>query len=346
MRILLAAPDGLFAAALGSWLAHLCEGVHVRRCDRDPRTALPGQAGLQLVLVELDGLAQTAALAVIAGFRDLYPSTPLIALSSALDDAFASEVLRAGAQAHLPKSLSETRALSVIGAALQGKQGARVAAPQESPGMQDVLPRSSDGRFGLTARELEMLELACGGLSNLEISRRCAITEGVVKLHLHRAYQKLGVQGRLQAARIVEHLDRVREMRIGRIEDRAALLDWLLPHMSHEVHRKGQVLFRKGEPGDAMYYLQRGSVQLPEIEAEMHEGDVFGEIGIFAPGRARTSSARCASEVHVFRLTAEHARRLCFENPQFAYYLIRLVADRLAEERQQAREGPSRLLKN
>jgi two-component system, NarL family, nitrate/nitrite response regulator NarL len=126
---------------------------------------------------------------------------------------------------------------------------------------------------------------------------------------------------------------------VRRIEDRAALLDWLLPHMSHEVHRKGQVLFRKGEPGDAMYYLQRGSVQLPEIEAEMHEGDVFGEIGIFAPGRARTSSARCASEVHVFRLTAEHARRLCFENPQFAYYLIRLVADRLAEERQQAREG-------
>ena len=38
--------------------------------------------------------------------------------------------------------------------------------------------------------------LACRGLSNKEIARQIGISEGVVKLHLHRVYWKLGVQGR------------------------------------------------------------------------------------------------------------------------------------------------------
>jgi len=46
----------------------------------------------------------------------------------------------------------------------------------------------------LTPQERRIAGLAYRGLSNKEIARKS--NEGVVKLHLHRVYWKLGVQGR------------------------------------------------------------------------------------------------------------------------------------------------------
>ena len=49
----------------------------------------------------------------------------------------------------------------------------------------------------LTPRELAVVELTVEGLSNKLVARKLAITEGTVKLHLHRAYEKLRVRGRV-----------------------------------------------------------------------------------------------------------------------------------------------------
>jgi DNA-binding NarL/FixJ family response regulator len=49
----------------------------------------------------------------------------------------------------------------------------------------------------LTPREFTIARLAAKGLDNPEIALRLSITEGTVKLYLHRIYQKLGVKGRL-----------------------------------------------------------------------------------------------------------------------------------------------------
>lgn len=71
----------------------------------------------------------------------------------------------------------------------------------------DVLvrpPASSDvaeSRLqGLTDREREVLSLASVGNSNKAISRKLAISEHTVKLHMHHVYEKLGVPNRTAAA--------------------------------------------------------------------------------------------------------------------------------------------------
>ncbi|MFE5322978.1 LuxR C-terminal-related transcriptional regulator [Paenibacillus sp. NPDC056579] len=51
----------------------------------------------------------------------------------------------------------------------------------------------------LTAREQEVLQLIAEGLSNKAIAERLVLAEGTVKLHLHRIYGKLQVNGRIQA---------------------------------------------------------------------------------------------------------------------------------------------------
>ncbi|RTE02443.1 LuxR C-terminal-related transcriptional regulator [Paenibacillus whitsoniae] len=53
--------------------------------------------------------------------------------------------------------------------------------------------------FMLTAREEEVLQLLAEGLSNKSIASRLVLTEGTVKLHLHRIYSKLQVANRIQA---------------------------------------------------------------------------------------------------------------------------------------------------
>ena len=58
----------------------------------------------------------------------------------------------------------------------------------------------------LTHRELELLQLMCEGLSNLEISKRLNLAVGTVKFHFVNAFGKLGVQRRTQAVAVVVYL--------------------------------------------------------------------------------------------------------------------------------------------
>jgi DNA-binding CsgD family transcriptional regulator len=78
----------------------------------------------------------------------------------------------------------------------------------------DVLPRppTSVGRAGsrlvvLTDREREVLSLASVGNSNKVISRKLAISEHTVKLHMHHVYEKLGVANRTAAASLLRTED-------------------------------------------------------------------------------------------------------------------------------------------
>lgn len=53
---------------------------------------------------------------------------------------------------------------------------------------------------GLTRRELEILLLACEGMSNGKLARHLWVTEQTVKFHLSNVYRKLDVSNRTQAA--------------------------------------------------------------------------------------------------------------------------------------------------
>jgi DNA-binding NarL/FixJ family response regulator len=52
----------------------------------------------------------------------------------------------------------------------------------------------------LTDREREMARFVTAGLSNKQIARKAGIREGTVKIHLHNAYEKLGVANRTMLA--------------------------------------------------------------------------------------------------------------------------------------------------
>ena len=53
--------------------------------------------------------------------------------------------------------------------------------------------------LGITARELEILTLIAGGLSNREIATQLFVSENTVKTHCARVFDKLGAARRTQA---------------------------------------------------------------------------------------------------------------------------------------------------
>lgn len=54
----------------------------------------------------------------------------------------------------------------------------------------------------LSPREIEVLQLAAGGMENKQIARALGIGEATVKTHLSEAFQRLGATGRAEAVAI------------------------------------------------------------------------------------------------------------------------------------------------
>jgi CRP-like cAMP-binding protein len=101
--------------------------------------------------------------------------------------------------------------------------------------------------------------------------------------------------------------------------------------MHAETHAAGEVLFKQGDPANRLYVIQHGRVRFPELGEVVGDGQVFGEVGLFAPQNARTVSAVCDGDCSLYTITRETVLELYYQNPKFGLFLIRLVAGRVFE---------------
>ena len=69
-----------------------------------------------------------------------------------------------------------------------------------------VLDQVKLQQLGITARELEILQLIAGGLSNREIAEKLFVSENTVKTHSSRLFEKLSAKRRTQAVQIAKDL--------------------------------------------------------------------------------------------------------------------------------------------
>jgi len=65
-----------------------------------------------------------------------------------------------------------------------------------------VLNETRRRELGVTARELEILELMAQGLSNREIAEKLFVSENTVKTHASRLFDKLNAKRRTEAAQL------------------------------------------------------------------------------------------------------------------------------------------------
>ena len=105
--------------------------------------------------------------------------------------------------------------------------------------------------------------------------------------------------------------------------------EWLLPHARESTLPAGQVLFNKGDPGDRLYYLVAGTILFNEIAVEIGAGTLFGEIAFFTRDGCRTQTAIATSECKLLSIDGDQLKELYLQNPEFGWYLIQLIAQRL-----------------
>lgn len=105
----------------------------------------------------------------------------------------------------------------------------------------------------------------------------------------------------------------------------------LLPFMRRHAVRAGETVFRKGDYADGMHYIGSGRVEITELGVALGAGEVFGEIGLFAPDQKRTATVVAATDCDLYVLSEAKARELYFQDPGFAFAILRLITMRLLE---------------
>lgn len=107
---------------------------------------------------------------------------------------------------------------------------------------------------------------------------------------------------------------------------------WLRPYMRTGKYKAGEVLFRKGDLADHLYFLAEGRIELVELDRTIEPGRVFGEIAFFAPDGRRTGTARCRDACTILRIDETTFRQLYFQNPDFGFEVVRLITQRLSAD--------------
>ena len=107
--------------------------------------------------------------------------------------------------------------------------------------------------------------------------------------------------------------------------------EWLKPFMARRRHRRGDVLFRRGDIADEMFIPLSGRFRLAELGVDVPMGQMVGELGFLAPKNLRTQTLECVADGDVLTINYEDLRQLYFQNPEFGFYFLRLTTGRLFE---------------
>jgi len=105
--------------------------------------------------------------------------------------------------------------------------------------------------------------------------------------------------------------------------------DWLRPFMSRRRFAAGDILFRKGDEADALYYTITGRFRLAETGLEIPAGQVVGELALLAPDKKRTQTLECVEPGEMMVASYSQVKQIYYQNPEFGFYFLELTSARL-----------------
>lgn len=130
--------------------------------------------------------------------KDL-PETKVIMLTMLDQEGYVYEAVKAGATGYLLKNTSLDELVKAIKEVYKG--GATLHPEAQAQLLKEYvyLAQSNRDTYGLSERELEVLQLLGDGLSNKEIADKLFISIQTVKTHITHIFEKLGVKDRTEA---------------------------------------------------------------------------------------------------------------------------------------------------
>ena len=153
---------------------------------------------MDIDMPNLDGVTATTLI------RGCLPATNVLLLAVHDEDTRIVTAVRAGAFGYILTDVDHADLLRIIRAAYRGEHVLSPSLPDRfaRQALAAVGQAQGDSHAilsGLTDREREILACAAAGWSNKEIADHLFLSIETVKTHLHHIYQKLSVDGRVEA---------------------------------------------------------------------------------------------------------------------------------------------------
>jgi two-component system nitrate/nitrite response regulator NarP len=174
---------------------------------RDGAAALEALAALgpEILVVDIQMPVQSG-MDVLRVLRSRGDMIPVVLLTAELDDRHLLEALKLGVNGILLKDGAQTQLLTCLDSVRHGRRWIEKslhdrAADLTASGAAD----SPDPLRNLTPKELALVRLVSRGLRNRNIAAELDITEGTVKVYLHRIYEKVGVTNRTELALLMQN---------------------------------------------------------------------------------------------------------------------------------------------
>lgn len=103
------------------------------------------------------------------------------------------------------------------------------------------------------------------------------------------------------------------------------------------VFAAGTLIFEEGDPGEVLFVIQSGEVELTRfgltgrrVVARLETGGFFGEMSVVV-GEPRNARAVAVSDCRVLELDRATLESMCVERPEIAIRIIRQLTDRLID---------------
>ena len=102
-----------------------------------------------------------------------------------------------------------------------------------------------------------------------------------------------------------------------------SVLRALWPSFRERRLRKGDVLFRTGDPGEELFLLKEGSIvvskpvtgRVEQVLGRIEPGEVFGEMSVFGDERHRSATCQAEMDALLYSLDRESLSRFITGSP-------------------------------
>jgi hypothetical protein len=135
----------------------------------------------------------------------------------------------------------------------------------------------------------------------------------------------------LNIFRLVQILALLRKVEAAAQNQNEPELGWLQSIAESRTLKSGEILFRKGDTADRMYYVMSGVFRVSEIGVDLAQGQILGELALLAPGKKRSQSVECIADGEILEITYDRVRQLYFQSPKFGFFFLQLATRRLFE---------------
>jgi CRP-like cAMP-binding protein len=113
------------------------------------------------------------------------------------------------------------------------------------------------------------------------------------------------------------------------------ILESLTPYVKIETYNEGDLIFKEGDEGTAMYIIEKGQVEIRKKDKTLSffkDGSIFGEMALFENAE-RSADAVARTGLTLYLVNNHDFRKFIFEHPepglQFLYSGIREMSRRL-----------------